>query len=97
MRFRGPQAPADWQEEHLFVLQQEQDGYQFCLKQMAECDQRLQQYLQQQEDRSQGASLPEEKRKERLRKKKKGNTPQFDLRAELFRHDRNRPYSNRRD
>src|SRR5215475_7710750 len=75
----------NWQEEHLFVLQQEQDGYQFCLKQMAECDQRLQQYLHQQEDRSQGASLPEEKRKERLRKKKKGNTPQFDLRAELFR------------
>lgn len=52
----------NWQEEHLFVLQQEQDGYQFCLKQMAECDQRLQQYLQQQEDRSQGANLPEEKR-----------------------------------
>src|SRR6266568_3975171 len=75
----------NWQEEHLFVLQQEQDGYQFCLKQMAECDQRLQQYLQLQEDRSHGASLPEEKRKERLRKKKKGNTPQFDLRTELFR------------
>src|SRR6202007_599355 len=34
---------------------------------------------------SAGANLPEEKRKERLRKKKKGNTPQFDLRAELFR------------
>jgi len=46
---------------------------------------RLQQYLQLQEDRSHGASLPEEKRKERLRKKKKGNAPQFDLRAELFR------------
>jgi transposase len=29
--------------------------------------------------------VPEEKRKERLRKKKKGNTPQFDLRAELLR------------
>jgi TPP-dependent pyruvate/acetoin dehydrogenase alpha subunit len=43
---------------------------------MAECVQRLQQYLQQQEDRSQGASLPEEKR---------GKTPRFDLRAELFR------------
>ena len=28
----------NWQEEQLFVLQQEQDGYQFCLKQMAECD-----------------------------------------------------------
>ncbi|HEX8798334.1 MAG TPA: transposase, partial [Terriglobales bacterium] len=42
------------------------------------------QYLQQREDRSQGTSLPEEKRKERL-KKKKGNKPQFDLRAGLFR------------
>src|SRR6202171_2291903 len=75
----------NWQEDLLFVLQQEQDGYEFCQKQMAECDQRLQQYLPQLEDRSHGASLPEEKRKERLRKKKKGNAPQFDLRAELFR------------
>src|SRR5213594_301889 len=75
----------NWQEDVLFVLQQEQDGYEFCQKQMAECDQRLQQYLQQLEDRSHGAGVPEEKRKERLRKKKKGNAPQFDLRAELFR------------
>src|ERR1700757_2535241 len=75
----------NWQEDLLFVLQQEQDGYEFCQRQMAECDQRLQQYLQQLEGRSQGAPLPEEKRKERLRKKKKGNAPQFDLRAELFR------------
>ena len=74
----------NWQEELLFVLQQEQDGYQFCQKQMAECDRQIEQYLQQREDRSRGASLPEEKRKERL-KKKKGNAPQFDLRAELFR------------
>jgi transposase len=75
----------NWQEDLLFVLQQEQDGYEFCQRQMAECDQRLQQYLQQLEDRSHGAGLPEEKRKERLRKKKKGNAPRFDLRAELFR------------
>ena len=74
----------NWQEDLLFVLKQEQDGYEFCQKQMAECDRQLEQYLQQREDRSQGASLPEEKRKGRL-KKKKGNTPQFDLRAELFR------------
>jgi hypothetical protein len=73
-----------WQEDLLFVLQQEQSGYEFCQKQMAECDQRIEQYLKQREDRSAGANLPEEKRKERLRKKKKGNTPQFDLRAELF-------------
>jgi len=67
------------------VLKREQDGYEFCQSQMAECDRRLEQYLQQQEDRSQGASLPEEKRKERLKKKKKGNKPRFDLRTGLFR------------
>src|SRR6266704_6163610 len=74
-----------WQEDLLFVLKQEQDGYEFCQQQMAECDRRLAQYLHQREDRSQGATLPEEKRKERLRKKRKGNAPRFDLRAELFR------------
>jgi len=51
---------------------------------MAECDRQLEQYLQQREDRSQGTRLPEEMRKGRLLKKK-GNKPQFDLRAELFR------------
>ncbi len=74
----------NWQEDLLFVLKQEQDGYEFCQKQMAECDRRVKQYLQQREDRSKGAPLPEEKRKGRL-KKKKGNAPQFDLRTELFR------------
>jgi transposase len=63
---------------------QEQDGYEFCQKQMAECDRQLEHYLQQREDRSHGASLPEEKRKGRLRKKH-GNKPQFDLREGLFR------------
>src|SRR5499427_472027 len=75
----------NWQQDLLFVLKQEQDGYEFCQKQMAECDQRLEQYLQQQEDRSQGASLPQEKRKERLKKRRNGNAPQFDMRTELFR------------
>jgi transposase len=74
----------NWEDDLLFVLKQEQDGYEFCQQQMAECDRRLEQYLQQREDRSQGACLPEEKRKERL-KKKKGNKPQFGLRADLFR------------
>src|SRR5437588_12062731 len=75
----------NWQPDLLFVLKQEQDGYEFCQKQMAECDRQLHQYLEQREDRSQGAPVPEEKRKERLRKKKKGNAPQFDLRERLFR------------
>ena len=74
----------NWQQDLLFVLKQEQDGYEFCQKQMAECDRQLKQYLEQREDRSHGASLPEEKRKGRLTKKK-GNKPQFELRAGLFR------------
>jgi len=73
----------NWQEDQLFVLRQEQAGYEFCQKQITECDQQLAQYLAQLEDRTQGATLPEETRKGR-RKKKKGN-PQFNLREELFR------------
>jgi transposase len=74
----------NWQEDLLFVLQQEQDGYEFCQRQIAECDRQLNLYLQEREDRSQGAPLPAEKRKGRL-KKKRGNKPQFDLREGLFR------------
>lgn len=74
----------NWQQDLLFVLKQEQDGYEFCQRQMTECDCQLNHYLDQREDRSQAAPLPEEKRKERL-KKKKGNKPQFDLREGLFR------------
>lgn len=74
----------NWQEDLLFVLKQEQDGYEFCQKQMAECDVRLEEYLKTREDRSGGANLPEEKRKER-RRKKRGNAPRFDLREALFR------------
>jgi transposase len=73
----------NWQEDLLFVLRQEQQGYEFCQKQITECDRQLRQYLQQTEDQSQGATLPEETRKGRLYKK--GHKPQFDLRAELFR------------
>ena len=74
----------NWQQDLLFVLKQEHEAYAFCQKQMAACDDQLQQYLQQRQDRSQGASLPEEKRKGRL-KKRKTNAPHFNLRADLFR------------
>src|SRR5246127_964442 len=77
----------NWQEDLLFVLKQEQEAYEFCQQQIAECDRQLEQYLQQREDRSHGAPLPEEKRKGRL-KKKKGNAPQFNLREGLFRMTR---------
>jgi transposase len=74
----------NWQDDLLFVLKQEQEAYEFCQRQMAACDRQLKQYLQQREDRSQGASLPEERRKGRL-KKKRANKPRFDLREGLFR------------
>ena len=74
----------NWQNDLLFVLKQEQDGYEFCQKQMAECDVQLEEYLRERQDRSGGTSLPEEKRKGRL-KKKKGNAPAFNLREALFR------------
>jgi len=72
-----------WQDDLLFVLKQEQEGYEFCQRQMAACDQQLEPYLHQREDRSAGTYLPEETRKGRLHKY--GHQPQFDLRAELFR------------
>lgn len=74
----------NWQEDLLFVLQQEQAGYEFCQRQIAECDARLRRHLAEQEDRSGGADLPEETRKGR-RRIKKGNAPRFDLREGLFR------------
>jgi transposase len=74
----------NWQDDLLFVLKQEQQAYEFCQKQIAACDRQLEQYLRQREDRSQGAPLPEEKRKGRL-KKKRANKPRFDLREGLFR------------
>jgi hypothetical protein len=72
------------QEDRLFVVKQEPEGYEFCPKQSAACDQRLERYLKERADRSEGARLPEEMRKSR-RKKKRGNAPQFALRAGLLR------------
>jgi predicted CXXCH cytochrome family protein len=39
-------AVTHWQDDLLFVLKQEQDGYEFCQQQMAECDRQLHQFLQ---------------------------------------------------
>ena len=47
-------------------------------------DEQLRQYLAQKQDRSAGASLPEEKHKARRRMNRKNN-PQFDMREQLFR------------
>jgi transposase len=90
----------NWQEDVLFELQQAVDAYDFCRKQMEECDQRLQTYL---------ASLPSrwmaqprgateatatgtggEAKVKGTRKTSRGskpgkNQPKFDLKGELER------------
>jgi len=67
-----------WQEDLLFVLKQEHEGYEFCQKQMDRVRYAAQAVSPAARDRSQGAPLPEEKRKGRL-KKRRGNAPQFGL------------------
>ena len=74
----------NWQEDLLFVLQQEQAAYEFCQKQMADCDAQLQRYFEERPDRTEGAVLAEETHKGR-RRRKRGHTPLFDLRQGLFR------------
>jgi len=35
----------DWQEHHLFALRQALEGYEFCLRQMAACDRKIEALL----------------------------------------------------
>jgi hypothetical protein len=77
------QLHGNWQEDILFRLQQELAAYRFWQTLMAECDQELAKLLRAFPDRSAGVALPEETRKNR-RKKKRGNSPQFDLRQLLY-------------
>jgi transposase len=87
-----------WQEDALFELQQAVDSYDFTQKQIRECDEKLQQYLQALPDRppaapqdgpsetgdAPGKEAPGRKRKTKKRKQAR-NAPSFDLAAELTR------------
>lgn len=77
------QLQGNWQEDLLFRLQQELAAYRFFQTLIAECDKELAKLLRAFPDRSAGVALPEEKRRNR-RKKKRGNSPQFDLRQLLY-------------
>ena len=72
----------NWRKELLFVLKQEVQLYQTYQKQIAECDQKLQSHLQSMQPRE-GTDTPLGPRPKG--KKARGNAPQFDLRAELYR------------
>ncbi len=77
------QLQGNWQEDLLFCLGQELEAYRFYQTLITKCDQELAKLLRAFPDRSAGVALPEETRAGR-RKKKRGNTPQFDLRQLLY-------------
>lgn len=72
-----------WRAEHLFVLQQALELYEFYHRQLAACDRQIEQCLRRMEDKSQGASLPPSPRQRRRQPEK--NEPRFGARALLFR------------
>ena len=70
-------------DEHLFVLQQSLESFDFCHTKIRECDQRLSQHLAQFVSKAQPDTLPPSaKRSNRARRK---NQPHFELRTELYR------------
>jgi transposase len=83
----------NWQEDQLFLLRQEQAAYEFCQKQITECDQQLAQYLARLEDRTQGATLPERDPQGTAQEKEGQST--IELAGRVVSHDRYRPDTNR--
>jgi transposase len=68
----------DYRKEHLIVLKQELEIYEFYLKQISECDKAIEEYYKEFDKHGDG-NLPNDK------KQKKGkNTPKFDVRQSLY-------------
>jgi transposase len=79
-----------WREDMLFELQQAVDAYQFAHRQMAKCDDKLQEYLAALPTRNANepdtaVEEPNTASNQRRTRKPKGNAPAFDLKAELTR------------
>ena len=75
----------NWQEDLLFVLKQEQEAYEFCQQQIAECDRQLAQYLQQREEsRQPGRPSAGREAQGAAQEKRERISRQFDLREGLF-------------
>jgi len=75
----------NWRPELLFALKQEMDRYDFCQRQIAECDQRIEPHMgtlptRPKETDSPGQSSPPQKKK-----RAGGNSPTFALDQELVR------------
>lgn len=68
----------DYREEHLMVLKQELESYEFYLKQISECDSAIEECYKKFDKRSDG-DLPNDKRQ-----RKSKNAPKFDLQQSLY-------------
>lgn len=76
----------NWREELLFTLKQEVERYDFCQRQIGECDQEIEKHLGTLPSRPQEAVLPVQPgMPPKQRKKAQGNSPEFDLAGELNR------------
>ena len=71
----------NYRAQHLFALKQAVEAYDFYQAQLAECDERIQNYMSQMEGKSAQTSPARPKKKQGRRK----NQPYFDLRGELHR------------
>lgn len=76
----------NWREELLFGLKQEMERYDFCQRQIAECDQRIERHLESLPTRPRTTAVTESASVAPSRRKKAaGNSPAFALDAELRR------------
>lgn len=76
----------NWRPELLFSLKQEIDRYDFCQRQIAECDLQIQPHLDKMPSRpSETAGEVQPSAAPRKKKRAKGNSPQFGLDKELVR------------
>ena len=74
----------DYRPEHLFVLEQELQLYEFYQKQIDECDRQIEEYLMSLDNKIESEQMPQLDSKPR-KKKYSSNVPTFDLKTHLHR------------
>jgi transposase len=75
----------NWRPELLFALKQEMDRYDFCQRQIAECDRQIGPHLSTLPTRPKETDSPGQPSPPRKKKRAGGNSPQFALDKELVR------------
>ncbi len=75
----------EYREEHLFALKQAVDLYDFYQQKIAECDERIEQYMHTFQSKADPNALKSESAKKKSGRKRRKNEPHFDLRSHLIR------------